>query len=156
MATTIVPSIFSSSTIHTSHAIFKTNNIAPFNSKTNLFSSCKLACNYQNSVLQAKVTPFRGWVVANSDFNEAESTSEQNEEATIDVQLPRRSLLVRFTCDACSVRSERLINRLAYERGMVYVQCAGCLKYHKLVDNLGMVIEYNYLEEKTTESDESE
>ncbi|KAL8549343.1 hypothetical protein ACS0TY_008256 [Phlomoides rotata] len=69
------------------------------------------------------------------------------QEAVIDLKLPRRSLLVAFTCDACGERSKRLINRLAYERGLVYVQCSGCSQYHKLVDNLGLVIEYNLQDE---------
>lgn len=44
------------------------------------------------------------------------------QDATIDIKLPRRSLLVQFTCDGCGERTQRLINRLAYERGLVYVQ----------------------------------
>ncbi|CAA3001017.1 DNL-type zinc finger protein [Olea europaea var. sylvestris] len=68
-------------------------------------------------------------------------------EAAIDLKLPRRSLLVTFTCNSCDARSQKLINRLAYERGLVYVQCSGCSKYHKLVDNLGLVVEYNLREE---------
>ncbi|XP_035838735.1 DNL-type zinc finger protein-like [Helianthus annuus] len=67
--------------------------------------------------------------------------------ATIDLKLPRRSLLVEFTCNACGVRSQKLINRLAYEKGMVFVQCTGCERYHKLVDNLNLVVEYDFREE---------
>lgn len=44
------------------------------------------------------------------------------QEASIDIKLPRRSLIVQFTCDACGERTERLINRLAFERGTVFVQ----------------------------------
>lgn len=43
-------------------------------------------------------------------------------DATIDIQLPRRSLLVKFTCNLCGERTDRLVNRLAYERGLIYVQ----------------------------------
>ncbi|XP_073064240.1 uncharacterized protein [Primulina eburnea] len=68
------------------------------------------------------------------------------EEASINLNLPRRSLLVIFTCNACGARSQRLINRLAYERGLVYLQCSGCSQYHKLVDNLELVVEYNLQE----------
>jgi len=42
--------------------------------------------------------------------------------ATIDLNLPRRSLLVQFTCGVCGERTKRLVNRLAYERGAVFVQ----------------------------------
>ncbi|KZV55325.1 hypothetical protein F511_18857 [Dorcoceras hygrometricum] len=74
-------------------------------------------------------------------------SKKSQEEAVVDLKLPRRSLLASFTCNACGTRSERLINRLAYERGLVYVQCSGCSRYHKLVDNLGLVIEYNLQDE---------
>ncbi|OMO83035.1 hypothetical protein CCACVL1_11592 [Corchorus capsularis] len=47
---------------------------------------------------------------------------KSNADASIDIKLPRRSLLVQFTCGDCGERTERLINRLAYERGLVYVQ----------------------------------
>ncbi|CAO2190964.1 unnamed protein product, partial [Urochloa humidicola] len=68
-------------------------------------------------------------------------------EATVDIKLPRRSLLVQFTCNACGERTQRLINRVAYERGTVFLQCAGCQVYHKFVDNLGLVVEYDLREE---------
>ena len=41
---------------------------------------------------------------------------------SIDLNLPRRSLLVQFTCNLCGERTKRLVNRLAYERGAVFVQ----------------------------------
>ncbi|XP_042021925.1 uncharacterized protein LOC121769246 isoform X2 [Salvia splendens] len=97
-------------------------------------------------------------VDGNGEYNEMEQSPSMecqqsitfwscSQEGVIDLKLPRRRLLVTFTCDACGVRSQRLINRLAYERGLVYVQCSGCSQYHKLVDNLGLVIEYNLEEE---------
>lgn len=44
------------------------------------------------------------------------------QDATIGIQLPRRSLLVKFTCDLCNERTSKLVNRLAYEKGLIYVQ----------------------------------
>ncbi|KAF5727778.1 mitochondrial protein import protein ZIM17-like [Tripterygium wilfordii] len=98
---------------------------------------------------------FRVWVVSNS-FPEADpsDSSAAHEGPIFDIKLPRRSLLVQFTCDKCGERTERLINRLAYERGLVYVQCAGCERHHKLVDNLGLVVEHDLREETSAESDE--
>ncbi|XP_016900245.1 mitochondrial protein import protein ZIM17 isoform X4 [Cucumis melo] len=80
-----------------------------------------------------------------------DESSQRNSDtgAAIDIKLPRRSLMVTFTCNQCSERTKRLINRLAYERGLVFVQCAGCQKYHKLVDNLGLIVEYDFREEDT-------
>ncbi|XP_045819057.1 uncharacterized protein LOC123911637 isoform X1 [Trifolium pratense] len=73
--------------------------------------------------------------------------------ASIDLKLPRRSLLVQFTCDLCGERTKRLVNRLAYERGAIFVQCAGCQRHHKLVDNLGLVTEYDFREKLKTDSE---
>ncbi|KAG8077244.1 hypothetical protein GUJ93_ZPchr0007g3058 [Zizania palustris] len=74
-------------------------------------------------------------------------------EATFDLNLPRRSLLVQFTCNACGERTKRLINRVAYERGTVFLQCAGCQVYHKFVDNLGLVVEYDLRKENGLNTD---
>ncbi|KAH9772058.1 DNL-type domain-containing protein [Citrus sinensis] len=99
------------------------------------------------------VVPKRAYrILAVSESNSEAELSDSNKDATIDIKLPRRSLLVQFTCDGCGERTQRLINRLAYERGLVYVQCAGCLRHHKLVDNLGLVVEYDLREEISMES----
>lgn len=52
------------------------------------------------------------------------------QDANIDIKLPRRSLLVQFTCDVCGERTERLINRLAYERGLIYIQVLSWFPFH--------------------------
>ncbi|XP_052725179.1 uncharacterized protein LOC108335804 isoform X2 [Vigna angularis] len=54
--------------------------------------------------------------------------------ASIDLNLPRRSLLVQFTCCECGERTKRLVNRLAYERGAVFVQMETwfLVKHHSL------------------------
>ncbi|CAI9096331.1 OLC1v1032441C4 [Oldenlandia corymbosa var. corymbosa] len=53
---------------------------------------------------------------------ESSIPSDSSEKAEIDLKLPRRSLLVTFTCNACGERSAKLVNRVAYERGTVFVQ----------------------------------
>lgn len=50
----------------------------------------------------------------------------QGQVTSIDIKLPRRSLLVEFSCNSCGERTKRLINRLAYERGLVFVQVTLC------------------------------
>eukprot|EP00249_Psilotum_nudum_P021951 c28311_g1_i8 orf=451-1206(-) len=49
---------------------------------------------------------------------------------------PRRRMRVAFTCNVCGERTVRAINPHAYTDGTVFVQCAGCNIFHKLVDNL--------------------
>ncbi|OAY79676.1 Mitochondrial protein import protein ZIM17 [Ananas comosus] len=92
--------------------------------------------------------------VPNSSENyNADSSKSPSQEAAFDIKLPRRSLMVQFTCDSCGERTKRLINRVAYEKGTVFIQCAGCLVYHKFVDNLGLVVEYDLREEHDVDSD---
>ncbi|KAF3682641.1 putative tRNA(adenine(34)) deaminase, chloroplastic-like [Capsicum annuum] len=81
------------------------------------------------------------------------ASSDSTKEPAFNLNLPRRSLLATFTCNACGVRSQKLINRLAYERGTVFIQCSGCSQYHKLVDNLGLVVEYNFKDEISMDLD---
>lgn len=46
-----------------------------------------------------------------------------NQEATAGkIRLPRRNLLVEFTCNSCGERTQRIINRVAYDRGTVFLQ----------------------------------
>ncbi|CAH8358921.1 unnamed protein product [Eruca vesicaria subsp. sativa] len=89
----------------------------------------------------------------NPEEEEEESkVSSEGKVGSIDIKLPRRSLLVEFSCNSCGERTKRLINRLAYERGLVFVQCGGCLKHHKLVDNLGLIVEYDFRQETSKDS----
>ncbi|KAK2635909.1 hypothetical protein Ddye_030701 [Dipteronia dyeriana] len=61
-------------------------------------------------------------VLAVSESTPEPEFDHSNKDATFELKLPRRSLLVQFTCNDCGERTQRLINRLAYERGLVYVQ----------------------------------
>ncbi|KAG2322629.1 hypothetical protein Bca52824_015842 [Brassica carinata] len=96
-----------------------------------------------------------GSLTDDSELSPEEEESKESSEgqvASIDIKLPRRSLLVEFSCNSCGERTKRLINRLAYERGLVFVQCGGCLKHHKLVDNLGLIVEYDFRQETFKDS----
>lgn len=48
-----------------------------------------------------------------------------------EIKLPRRNLLVEFTCDSCGERTRRLINRVAYEKGTIFLQvCTTTMLIH--------------------------
>ncbi|XP_074329720.1 uncharacterized protein LOC141667216 [Apium graveolens] len=124
-----------------------------------IFKSCRLKNSERRSWAARCVMPVS--IVSGFDDNaeavpESATSVDLNEsvqEASIDLKLPRRSLLVQFTCNLCGERSQRLINRLAYEKGTVYIKCAGCLQYHKLVDNLNLVVEYDFREDGNLDLD---
>ncbi|KAI4357891.1 hypothetical protein L6164_001809 [Bauhinia variegata] len=69
---------------------------------------------------------FRARGLADDDNNSVASPEPESDNleagATIDLRLPRRSLLVQFTCDLCGEKTKGLINQLAYERGAIFVQ----------------------------------
>ena len=52
---------------------------------------------------------------------------------------PRRTaeLAAVFTCNVCDTRDVKGFSRVAYERGVVIVTCAGCESRHVLADRLG-------------------
>ncbi|PWA50924.1 Mitochondrial import protein TIM15 [Artemisia annua] len=161
-------------TISSSSSLFSFPSIKPNNNnkppfvlqtpnnfiKLNLTSKFpRLGISYAKTKGSKHVSPVLVSCLVNDDlkdYAEPEGSSgsvESTNGATIDLKLPRRSLQVHFTCDACGVRSQRLINRLAYEKGLVYVQCSGCSQYHKLVDNLNLMVEYDFREEINASSD---
>ncbi|OAY82696.1 hypothetical protein ACMD2_14973 [Ananas comosus] len=97
--------------------------------------------------------------------------------SAFDIKLPRGSFMVEFTCDSCGERTKHLINRVDYVKGTVFLQvshfevtriwpvycakisseqCAGCLVYHKFVDNLGLVDEYDLREEHDVDDVDSD
>lgn len=53
-----------------------------------------------------------------------------------------RSAELSFTCDRCGHRTTRMVNPNAYKTGTMFVQCAGCEAWHKIVDNLGLIYEF--------------
>ncbi|CAO2179291.1 unnamed protein product [Urochloa humidicola] len=114
-------------------------------SRVSLFASSKPRATAHG--LRVSCRRRRTAVSACSSGEASSDAAASPTEASVDIKLPRRSLLVQFTCNACGERTQRLINRVAYERGTVFLQCAGCQVYHKFVDNLGLVVEYDLREE---------
>ncbi|XP_042501016.1 uncharacterized protein LOC122078890 isoform X2 [Macadamia integrifolia] len=84
----------------------------------------KLRALKDDDVFQVEVSPNEESETSSTPPSSQDkyAANESLNEVTIDLKLPRRSLLVHFTCDACGERTQRLINRLAYERGTVFVQ----------------------------------
>ncbi|ERM96244.1 uncharacterized protein LOC18424173 [Amborella trichopoda] len=88
----------------------------------------------------------RGWTTGSGmegpPVSEADVSNAQQPVSTFPWSLftrsPRRRMRVAFTCNVCGQRTTRAINPHAYTDGTVFVQCAGCNIFHKLVDNLNL------------------
>ncbi|KAH0857320.1 hypothetical protein HID58_085581, partial [Brassica napus] len=90
------------------------------------------------------------------ESKESSEVNSMRQVASVDIKLPRRrSLQVEFSCNSCGERrTKRLINRLAYERGLVFVQV------HNVVDVLSIIswlkilviVEYDFRKETSKDS----
>eukprot|EP00884_Botryococcus_braunii_P022410 jgi/Botrbrau1/8853/Bobra.50_2s0012.1 len=80
--------------------------------------------------------------------NDAVSSQDSDDtQLRIEFALPRRSRQVSFTCNVCDGRTERMVNPRAWDKGMVFVQCAHCNAWHKIRDEAGLVEEIRFVDE---------
>ena len=102
-------------------------------------SSSSSESDYEETLNKQTETPLNS-SVGSSD----ETSSSSSTEVKLDLNLPRRSRLITFTCNLCSGRTERLVNPLAWDKGLVIVQCQHCEKWHKVADAANLVEEIRY------------
>ncbi|KAK9908679.1 hypothetical protein WJX75_001344 [Coccomyxa subellipsoidea] len=64
-----------------------------------------------------------GSTPSTSGSNDSEHGEEESFEASMPLVMPRRSRQVTFTCNKCDGKTTRMVNPIAWDRGMVFVQC---------------------------------
>ena len=53
------------------------------------------------------------------------------------IDFKQRQLVMMYTCGQCEVRSAKAFSKIAYNSGVVIVQCPGCGARHLIADHLG-------------------
>uniref|UniRef100_A0A061SAS4 Zinc ribbon 1 n=2 Tax=Tetraselmis sp. GSL018 TaxID=582737 RepID=A0A061SAS4_9CHLO len=105
------------------------------------FYSCRLQCKPQ-AVQFTERRPYRFSLKLNKKKVTCSTESRDNNDSEpkqgISVSLPnkRRTTLLTFTCNQCGARTQRLVNPVALERGLVFAQCEGCQVWHKIAVRL--------------------
>ncbi|XP_054791778.1 uncharacterized protein LOC129311059 isoform X2 [Prosopis cineraria] len=108
---------------HSHHCkIFKPVSISGLKSPSVRVCNNRLKFSSSTRVVSRQVFKVRGLVDGDSAAGPEPESDISEVGATIDLKLPRRSMLVEFTCNLCGERTRRLVNRLAYERGVIFVQ----------------------------------
>ncbi|KAK4260908.1 hypothetical protein QN277_003969 [Acacia crassicarpa] len=98
---------------------FKPSSVSGLKSRV---SNYRLKFSNSTAVVTRRAFKVRAVVDGDSATGPQPESDNSENGASIDLKLPRRSMLVEFTCNLCGERTRRLVNRLAYERGVIFVQ----------------------------------
>ncbi|KAK9820391.1 hypothetical protein WJX72_009887 [[Myrmecia] bisecta] len=102
----------------------------------------------RTQIPQTRVQTSQGGESSSTSSSSSEDSDESTEQiAKIALDKPRRSLQVTFTCDKCGGRTERMVNPIAWDKGLVFVQCGQCEAWHKIKDAAGLIEEYRFIDD---------
>lgn len=65
------------------------------------------------------------------------------EEESIPLAKLAGKLNLSYTCKKCNTRNTHYISKVAYEKGVVIVECSGCKNNHLIADNLNWFTDLN-------------
>eukprot|EP00963_Diacronema_lutheri_P004150 scaffold316_cov352-Pavlova_lutheri.AAC.14 len=91
---------------------------------------------FKNATRRCTKVELHRWRVRGVPSSSGEPKGSGERAPSTDEGSTRRTVTVEFTCDVCGTRNSKKVNPKALVKGTVYVQCEGCEKYHRLVDNL--------------------
>ncbi|CAL8461908.1 g1439 [Coccomyxa elongata] len=83
-------------------------------------------------------------VTSTSGSNTSNDGDEEDTGAWVQLEMPRRSRQVTFTCNKCDGKTTRMVNPIAWDRGTVFVQCGTCEAWHNIKDAAGLIEEIRY------------
>ncbi|KAG7347163.1 DNL zinc finger-domain containing protein [Nitzschia inconspicua] len=77
----------------------------------------------------------------------ATSSDSQQFNATKPTAFVSPKFELQYTCNVCETRNRVIVNRMAYQKGMVIAICKGCDAKHWIADNLDPTLTSNNIEE---------
>ncbi|KAL0085687.1 DNL zinc finger-domain-containing protein [Phycomyces blakesleeanus] len=98
-----------------------------------------LTCHNQNR--QTVLTAFS--LLNRSSLHTCSSQRDENRSvmtnlgAAEDDVDPKDKIMIGFTCKVCDERSQHVMSKLSYTKGVVLIQCPKCENRHLIADNLG-------------------
>lgn len=94
--------------------------------------------NLQRPMVKVNYTQQSNFSLSKKILNLAEEVDKSEELKQPIGKVEVKQLQLSFTCKKCNTRNfNRMISKLAYEKGVVIVRCDGCKNNHLIADNLG-------------------
>ncbi|KAK2575940.1 hypothetical protein KPH14_007302 [Odynerus spinipes] len=81
-------------------------------------------------------TQFQKYDHVESDLNKLPDENDKKDSRQVLAKIEAKLQLV-FTCKKCNTQNNKIISKVAYQKGVVVIRCDGCKNNHLIADNLG-------------------
>ncbi|KAL2720159.1 hypothetical protein V1478_010425 [Vespula squamosa] len=71
-----------------------------------------------------------------NDLNKSTNENDKEENKKVLAKIEAKLQLI-FICKKCNTQNNKIISKLAYQKGVVIIRCDGCKNNHLIADNLG-------------------